>query len=281
MSEEKTPSPDKISEIGKVSNETLYRVMMEIQATQLSNKTQLTTIQASIASNFTQLQAEIAAVQGNCNTKTAALTTTVTEFKTSLDFAHDTIKEHKESIDLLKKEITALKNKNSEQDMNRDEVKSELKCVSSKQERMERRSREWGIRIFGVKEHDNEDTRKVICQLFLDKKITNCTNLDAVSSLIEHCHRLPSRYPNKPRPIIANLMTRPIRQRILKDAHANLNRKADNNIYILGDMTKEDFDLKQQARPQMQAAYKDGKKAMFVKGKLYIDSHQTAIKKPT
>ena len=138
-----------------------------------------------------------------------------------------------------------------------------------RQENSERRSKEWGIRIHGVPERPRENPRLVVCKIITDNELAGITSLDEASAAIEHCHR------NKTRTIIANLYSRPRRNQILKDSR-ELNNQ-DNDIYITEDLTRGDHRLKMQARAQKKKAHGEGKKVVFRRGKLIINSKTVPI----
>ena len=111
----------------------------------------------------------------------------------------------------------------------------------------ERGSREWGIRVIGIKEKISEDTRNTLCDFIAKHKLAGLETVDAASAIVEHCQRLGREYGTTPRPIIANLITRPIRNAILKDARSNINRQPKNvadGAFIVEDMTKCDYERK-------------------------------------
>lgn len=75
--------------------------------------------------------------------------------------------------------------------------------------------------------------------------------------------------------MIARLYSRPFRNGVVAKA-----KKKDfvaGAVRVVEDLTKIDHDRKQRAFPLMQEAYKDGKKAMFRRGKLYVDGKETII----
>ena len=107
---------------------------------------------------------------------------------------------------------------------------------------MERRKREWGIRVFGVKESKGEDSRQMLPRY----------NLSGIGTLelasFEHCHRISpignngSTTITMNRPIIATVVSRPLRNYIIRSAKANLNRSTTGEgVYVLEDMTKIDY----------------------------------------
>ena len=115
----------------------------------------------------------------------------------------------------------------------------------------------------------------MVCKIITDNELAGITSLDEASAAIEHCHRLGPFDKNKTRTIIANLYSRPRRNQILKDSR-ELNNQ-DNDIYITEDLTRGDHRLKMQARAQMKKAHEEGKKVVFRRGKLIINSKTVPI----
>ena len=88
-------------------------------------------------------------------------------------------------------------------------------------------------------------------------------------------HRTGRKISNRPRHIILKFFSRPLKNEVLRSAKRN--KSILSGIYFLDDLTKEDFDLKQRARPLMAAAYKEGSKVAFRAGRLIINGTVTPI----
>ena len=147
--------------------------------------------------------------------------------------------------------------------------------IQNRQDACERRSRELGIRVHGIQERPREDTRVMLCKLLVDHKLAGISTMEEASEAIEHCHRLGQFQKGRTRTSIANYFSSPMRNVILKDARAVNNSYLD--IYIDEDKIKADQLLKIQARDQMKKAYQDGKKVVFRRGKLIINSKSVQI----
>ena len=177
--------------------------------------------------------------------------------------------------------IKALETENKK--MKYEALTKEVQLLKQQKEATERRSREWGVRIHGVPCLPNENTRAVVSKIIAENKLNGIDNVRDADAEIEHCHRLPMRptegaaAKQRHPVIIINFYSRPVRNRILRDAKGTLN-KSKSGVYMVEDMTREDYRLKKAAQPQMQAAYAANKKAMFKKGKLYINSQVVPIK---
>ena len=81
------------------------------------------------------------------------------EFEKSLEFINSKVMENVQSIDSLRTENTELKSICNSLPSELTLLKQEVKQLKSKQDATERRSREWGIRVYGVPEVPREDTR--------------------------------------------------------------------------------------------------------------------------
>ena len=111
-----------------------------------------------------------------------------------------------------------------------------------------------------------------------EHKLAGLDTEELASTAIEHCHRLSvneDRPADKQLVIIANLYSRPLRNKLLKDAREINNSRSA--IYFAEDMTKADHQAKLQAKLQMRKAFQEGKKIMFRRGKLIIDSRVVPI----
>ena len=198
------------------------------------------------------------------------------EFEKSLEFTNAKVMENVQSIDSLRTENRELKSICNSLSSELTLLKQEVKQLKSKQDATEWRSREWGIRVYGVPEVPREDTRAVLLNLIAQHHLAGLNTAMKASSAIEHCHRLGHVQPGKHRPIIANLYSRPLRNALLKSAK-EVNNDPSSPIYFAEDMTKDDHELKLKARAQMKAAHDAGRRVCFRRGKLIIDSRVTTI----
>lgn len=201
----------------------------------------------------------------------------IDDYEVSLDFAHSKITENTNNISQLRTENKELRQLIGSLSSSLGSVNVELKAVRERQDKAERRSREWGIRVHGVREGARENTRTVLSKLISHHKLAGLDNPSRASQAIEHCHRLGESAPGKPRAIIANLFSRPVRNQLLKDARAI---NIQGGLYFSEDLIKSDHDAKLKARRQMKQAYEAGHKVMFRKGQLIIDSNVVPIEDP-
>lgn len=76
--------------------------------------------------------------------------------------------------------------------------------------------------------------------------------------------------------LIARFHSRPFRNNVLKEARAKLPR-GERDIRFVEDLTRRDHELKKRAIPQMQQAFREGKKCRFRNGKLIVNGSEVAI----
>ena len=157
--------------------------------------------------------------------------------------------------------------RDNETEIQKLKIENDQRALEYRQESAERRSREWGIRVHGVpinKINGQEDTHAVLTRIVAVHKLAGLDTEELASAAIEHCHRLPvneDRPTDKPPVIIANLYSRPLRNKLLKDAREINNSRSA--IYFPEDMTKADHQAKWQAKPQMRKVFQEGKRVIF------------------
>ena len=184
------------------------------------------------------------------------------EYETSLDFAHAKITDNESEINKVRLENSELRKMITELSFRLDSseiaIKRDVEAVKTRQDQAERRSRDFGIRVHGVAEGNREDTRIVLSGLIAKHKLAGLSTPSLASQAIEHCHRLGNKGPDgRPRAIIANMFSRPLRYQLIKDARVVNNDKA-NPAFFAPDMLKADHTLKMKARDQLKRAHDAG-----------------------
>ena len=215
--------------------------------------------------------------QAETNTNFNRLTERLDDYERSLNHAHERIDDQSQDINSLRTENTDLRKIVDTLGKSLDTVSKQLQGVQDRQDRTERRSREWGIRIHGIAETPNENTRAVLSSAISDFKLAGLDTPHQAAVAIEHCHRLGAKVTGKQRVIIANMYSRPLRNKLLSDAKT-VNSNKDLPIYFAEDMIKADHASKLRARNQMKEAHDRGEKVMFRRGQLIINSQVVAIK---
>ena len=154
-------------------------------------------------------------------------------------------------------EVEALRRSN-------DEIKKRL-------ENLERYSRDFNIRVFGVNEDEGEE-----CMTIITDFITSLGFEDATAE-VENAHRTGKKRDDKPRPIIIKLYSRPFKRKLLQAAKSADGKAILQGVRIVEDFTPSDFNARKKALPLMKQAYDEGKKVRFTRGKLFIDGREIYV----
>lgn len=168
----------------------------------------------------------------------------------------------------MKEKIDDTQRRQKEQEREMTSVTSDLE---DKINNLECRSREYSIRLKVVKNLDGRsDYIKVVAEILVKQKLVD-VSVDKTMGNIEHAHPLG---PPKNGSIIARLFSRPLKKTIIQRAK-QINKDAE--VRIVEDLTKQDFMLKTRAYAQMQHDFKQGSKARFQRGKLFINGQEVPI----
>ena len=89
----------------------------------------------------------------------------MTDFEQSLNFNYAKITDNEQAIDEIRKENCDLRDVIDGLVVELKHTRSNLEQVRKRQGDSERHSKEWGIRIHGVPEKLEEDTRAVLCDI--------------------------------------------------------------------------------------------------------------------
>lgn len=190
----------------------------------------------------------------------------------SLNFAHAEVTDLKEKqcniqtdTMMLKEELTKCRN----------EIRLVESIAKEKLNEIERRSREYNIRIHGlVNAKDEKNHKKLVAKTLVEKGLVpEGRSVEDTMGTIEIAHPLATKGQ-----YIARLYSRPCRAGIIQEAKAKLNNKTGKDgIKVYEDFTKVDYERKLRAIPQMRTAYAEGKKVRFQRGKLIIDGKNVPI----
>jgi arginyl-tRNA synthetase len=176
-----------------------------------------------------------------------------------------------ERLDMCMKELNERKSSvNSRKEL--EQIKIELN-------RQAQYTRKDNLRMFGVKEKDDEDCKKVVCTV-----INKSLDVNIVPSDIAVAHRLPKSGKQKHRPIIVRLKDHSLRWDILKVRK----KLKGTGISIAEDITRENFKLMMEAQVSdcfTSVWFTNGKvKAVDVRKKSYIlnlfDDFKEIVGKP-
>ena len=109
---------------------------------------------------------------------------------------------------------------------------------------LERYTRGYNIRIFGVNESQGDVCKEKVDRILADKF--------AVESAIENAHRTGKAESGRPRPIIARFYSRFTRRAVMRVAKEKLH---NTNIRFVDDLTKMDLEEKNRLKPFMAELY--------------------------
>ena len=118
-------------------------------------------------------------------------------------------------------------------------------------------SRRVNLNFFGISEQDDEDVEDKLRSFLSDAlKISDAKQME-----FQRIHRLGSKRPTAPRPIIVRFLRFPDRERVLKSAY-----QLKGTIYrIMEDFPKEIIEARRKLIPLLKQAKSDGKRAGFSK----------------
>ena len=208
--------------------------------------------------------------------KLGEIQTDIRDIKQSLEFTQASVKENTDNIAALQAENALLWGEHNE-------LKQKFSKLQDRVESTEQREREFSVRIFGIKQTQPEDARKIVADIISKNKLDGIDTPEKADAIVEHCHRLSisqaDRDAGKSPGIIVRFFSRPQRFRILKQAKASINRSGQG-VYMVEDLTAEDHYKKRAARKQMQEAHNLKQKVSFRRGKLYINSQNVPINFP-
>ena len=203
----------------------------------------------------------------NFNSRLDTVVESVADIKTRLNICQKDTSEFKTSLEFSQKDIDELKLK-IETEVVAD-ISDIYDCIDyhmDKLEYLENQSRRNNIRIDGISEEENEswDTTAEKVKHVLTEKLGLATQPD-----IERAHRI-SRFVagsrRRPRTIVCRL--RDWRQKDLFIRSARRIKPA--GLFINEDLAKETMEKREDQRPKMEEAKRNGKMAYFVLDKLIV-----------
>ena len=172
----------------------------------------------------------------------------------SLDFESDRVTTVEKTISVMQQELNA-------QSRELHTMSTAMVNLQSQVLDLERYTRGYNIRIFGVNESQGEVCKEKVDRILADKF--------AVESAIENAHRTGKAESGRPRPIIARFYSRFTRRAVMRVAKEKLH---NTNIRFVDDLTKTDLEEKNRLKPFMAELYEKGKKPRFVQGRLYSNN---------
>ena len=205
---------------------------------------------------------------GNFNSRLDTVVGTVAELKTRLNICQKDTKEFKQSLEFSQKDIDELKpckTKLAEIEDDIEDIYDSIDYHMDKLEYLENQSRRNNIRIDGILEEENEswDTTDEKVKQVLAEKL----NLEEALH-VERARRVgrvvsgPRRHP---RTIVCKLRDFNQKGQILKMTR----RIKPFSLYVNEDLAKETLDKREEQRPKLEEAKRNGKVAYFVLDKYF------------
>lgn len=172
-------------------------------------------------------------------------TVTIASIAKAVEFNSAEIKECKEKNEKLGVEVKLLKERNIE--------------LEKRAAELERYKRRWNLRLNGLNEQKEENTRQIIKDI-VGKIVPHWKeNMDFI---IDSVHRLGPNNTDRPRQIIMQFVGRHFRDELWRTTkHHAVCREL--NIRFAEDLTKEDREARQAVWPKIEQARKAGFKTMF------------------
>lgn len=159
----------------------------------------------------------------------------------------------------VKSEMTGLSKTISSMNKEIDDLKVKNKQMASMLESNEQSARSHNLRIFGLKQEENQDLRKVVLNLFNNKM-----KLGIKDSEINKCYRVSTKkQTDKPIPVLVGFYNSQIRTTVL----ANRKQLKIPGIAIKEDLTKYRLNLFQSAVSRFTS-----KNAWVLHGNVYVRS---------
>ena len=207
----------------------------------------------------------------NVNSRLDAVVETVADLKVRLEICQKDTREFKESLEFSQKDIDELKPctaKLADIETDIDDIYAAVDHHVDKLEYLENQSRRNNIRVDGIQEEENESwdtTEEKVKQVLKDK-----LNL-ADAPDIERAHRVGRARAvtgsrRRPRTIVCR-----IRDWKQKELIRSARRIKPEGIYVNEDLAQETLDKREDQRPKLEEAKRNGKIAYFVLDRLIVE----------
>ncbi len=155
-----------------------------------------------------------------------------------------------------------MKNCNSTVNLNNTKI-SELEQKLNETERYQRR---WNLRLYGIPEQSDENIKLKVSNICA--AVVSDSSV-AIQDDIDIAHHL-GKLDNRPRPVIIHFVRRSTRDLVWRQAkHSNYLR--NHKLRFTEDLTQADRMLRMKLWPLVEAARKEGKRALFVGGRAFVD----------
>ena len=172
------------------------------------------------------------------------------DFQASLEFQSQRTTALEKRVNPLETKMKALEKKVQSHELS-------LKKMADAENKLERFSRRNNFRVVGLKEEPRENPMEV-AKLFLSRHF----RMDNAS--VERAHRDGPRLADKPRHFLVKLLSYQDKRYVMSHQRSFL---AEENMYVIDDLTKKDREEKRTWTKQVQEAFKLGVRYHFSGGK--------------
>ena len=172
----------------------------------------------------------------------------------SLDFESERINANESDVSDIQRDVTFVKSE-------ADRLATLVNSLQSQVLDLQRYTRGFNIRIFGIPEAPGESCKDVVDGLLKNK-------FDITHSAIENAHRTGSSTENRPKQIIARFHSRFTRRTVMASAREKLQ---GTGIRFTDDLTAVDLEEKKRLKPLMTDLYHKNMKPRFIQGRLYAN----------
>lgn len=181
----------------------------------------------------------------------------------------------KKTIDFVCAEIKDVKSKVCTLEVKMAKEEKRIDTCQQRVSELERYSRRWNLRLYGVEESEKENVRKKaieICQAVLPEE------KNRLADAIDTVHRLGTKRQNdyKPRGIIIQFIARVYRDGVWKAAKTSPHLR-DNGLRFAEDLSKEDRERRSKLWPVIKKAREEGKPAFFVGGRGFVNGSEVPL----
>lgn len=197
---------------------------------------------------------------------------TVSDLGGSVNFTHKQLEDFKSRMIALEKDNKTLKDRLQKVEVTSKET---VKEMQEKFNNVERYSRQYGIRIKGVKRlKDVRDYNKKVAEIITENNLGPFGSVEENLKTIEIAHPIGKEGDQ----LIARFFSRVHRNSVVQKAKSSMNPKAGSDgIRLVEDMIKQDYDLKRKAFQQTKDAHAGGSRVRFTKGKLWINGQEVQV----
>lgn len=153
-------------------------------------------------------------------------------------------------------------------------LEKENKALNEKCSGLDSYKRRWNLRVAGIPEHEGENVKMVVIELFRNLSPHTAEKLQ---DMVDIAHRLGPKSGNtNPRRIIVQFLSRTCRDAIWAEAKRSELLK-QKKIRILEDLTQEDKEARNKLWPLVEKARREGKKAGFNGPVAFINGKRISV----